>query len=320
MTTNTEQAPRQRQGLSDFYQILDEVKRNPLQKKRIEQFLASQDDRYWAFAERFARMLRARLLATTPELREGVNAYQRMCNDFIKEQIYFRRTGHYRHSCEAHTRNIYKSDETMTYYMKGLLISFLFWKQHYLLLRFFELRLKSLKPRRFLEVGVGHGLFSALTLQAFPELAAFLVDISSTSLNMARLTLVDFGVATERVQFLNEDFLTLNNPDGEVDFLIMAELIEHVDHPELYLAKAGSLLRDDGRIYMTTCANAPAIDHVYHFRNVQQIRRLVGDCGFEIEAEVIIPASDVPEAIWEPELIPISYGAYLKKRGSGGPA
>ena len=43
---------------------------------------------------------------------------------------------------------------------------------------------------------------------------------------------------------------------------------------------------------MTTCANCPTIDHVYHFKHVGEIQRLIKDAGFVISKEKIVPSVD----------------------------
>jgi 2-polyprenyl-3-methyl-5-hydroxy-6-metoxy-1,4-benzoquinol methylase len=65
----------------------------------------------------------------------------------------------------------------------------------------------------------------------------------------------------------------------------MGEVLEHVEDPRQLLRRAASFVRSGGRLFVTTCANCPAIDHVYLFKSVQEIRDLIASAGCGIERE-----------------------------------
>ena len=60
----------------------------------------------------------------------------------------------------------------------GLLLTYLFWPNHYALFRLFRDGIARVRPRRALEVGAGHGLFTAELLRRWPETDLTVVDIS----------------------------------------------------------------------------------------------------------------------------------------------
>ena len=95
------------------------------------------------------------------------------------------------------------------------------------------------------------------------------------------------------------------------DFITMGDVLEHVEEPQELLSKLKRLLAPGGRVYLTTPANAPMLDHIYLFRNAQEIRDLIHECGFAIEFEVKQYAVDIPDLRAEQMKIPMMFGAFL---------
>ena len=113
---------------------------NALQKKRITKYFNQKADvEFWLFAESLSKTLNKGLIANSDQRKKAALAYNKMCNDFLIEQIKFKRTGKY--SCldaAIANTNVYDDPEVMRYYMVGLLLSYIFWKNHYELFRFFQ--------------------------------------------------------------------------------------------------------------------------------------------------------------------------------------
>lgn len=289
-------------------------RQNPLQRKRIDAFLAVRDAEYWAFAESLSRTLNERLLQSQESAEEAARAYNRMCMDFLKEQIRFKKTGKYLidDAAVAHAE-VYSKPEVMRYYMIGLLLSYMFWPNHYAMLRFLDDHLEGRTIRKYLEIAPGHGLFATHAIQQSPGVSATLVDISPTSLEVSRSILQAFDVDTSKLNFVQGDFLKVESGGSGFDFISMGEVLEHVNEADVFLARAEKLLSPDGLIFMTTCANCPALDHVYHFHNVKEIRELIAGAGLAIVAEMSLPSDPFPEHMWEQELVTVNYCCILKK-------
>jgi 2-polyprenyl-3-methyl-5-hydroxy-6-metoxy-1,4-benzoquinol methylase len=92
----------------------------------------------------------------------------------------------------------------------------------------------------------------------------------------------------------------------------MGEVIEHVNDAPALMRRARDLLNPGGRLYLTTCANCPAADHIYYFGSADHIRAMLSDAGFDIADEVVLPAEAIPEERWEVERVTLNYGAFLK--------
>jgi 2-polyprenyl-3-methyl-5-hydroxy-6-metoxy-1,4-benzoquinol methylase len=298
----------------EFTKIVDLIaSENPLQRKRINAFISRQHVGYWMFAEELSRTLNHSFLRNEKERLEAARSYNRMCMDILREQIRFRKTGVYRlDDARVAHEAVYNRQDVMRYYIVGLLLSYLFWPNHYQMLCFFKDHLRDTRIERCLEVGVGHGLFTAEVMRRFPNLNVTLVDISETSIELAREMLTTFQLDPSRVQFIHGDYLTVSLEKEGFDFIIMGEVLEHVNDALGFLARARQLLRPGGTMFLSTCANCPAVDHVYHFHTVEEIRALIRSVGLSIVRDIALPAEDVPESEWQRELVTINYSAILK--------
>src|SRR6516164_497042 len=228
---------------------------NPLQRKRINAFISRQDVGYWTFAEELSRTLNSSFLRDDQVRVEAARSYNRMCMDILREQIRFRKTGNYLLD-DAHVahQTVYSQKSVMRYYIVGLLLSYLFWPNHFQMLSFFKDHLSDIRVERCLEVGVGHGLFTVEMMRRFPNSEVTLVDISETSVELAQEMLTTFDLDSSRVKFVLGDFLTVSLGTVGFDLIIMGEVLEHVNDAPGFLTRARELLRPGGSIFLSTCA------------------------------------------------------------------
>lgn len=304
-----------KRGCREFQKIIDLVSRqNPLQKKRLGVFLSrQQSERYWQFAEELSAILNGSLLKEEKDRINGAASYNKMCMDFLKEQIRFRKTGKYRIEDAAIARTeVYNDTTVMRYYMVGLLISYLFWPNHFELYNFFINNLPENEIKSYLEVGVGHGLFTSTMLKKYGGISATIVEISETSISTAKEVFKAFRIDKSKIQFMHQDFLKANLGKNVFEYIIMGEVLEHVNNATAFMEHTKKLLADDGSLYISTAANSPALDHVFHFHNVKEIRDLFHKTGFAIVSDLALPSEDLPKDKWEEELITINYCAILK--------
>lgn len=307
------QLTRQRTTYPAFMQVVDAVSsQNPLQAKRIAAFIAGQDEEYWAFAEDVSEMLHRTLIASPEERAAVARAYNDLCMGMVRDQIAFRKTGVYpAHDVDRVRQEIYDQPETMHRYMVGLLVSQMLWPNHYQLFRFFQAILQNACPARYLEVGAGHGLFIRDALRRFPKLEVEVCEISSASIAMSQRILSALGVRVADVRFTHSDFFAFSS-DRRFDFITVGEVLEHVRNPVGFLARVRDLLAPNGVVYLSTCANCPAVDHVYHFHSADDIRAVIADAKLGIVEERVLPAEDVPCSQWAEQLITVNYGAALR--------
>jgi 2-polyprenyl-3-methyl-5-hydroxy-6-metoxy-1,4-benzoquinol methylase len=242
-------------------------------------------------------------------------SYLTIVNDTLREQARFRKEKRYRFSTFAEVADsVYFDDDYMSRYMYGLAVSSFLWPNHLDLFRFFQRTLPTAKPGRYLEIGPGHGYFlmTAMRLGAFDDFLA--VDISETSINQTRALIGHFAPdLAARAQLQTMDFLDSDLPSGGFDAVVMGEVLEHVEQPSAFLDQIRRVAADDAHIYLSTCINAPAVDHITLFRDPQELERLFAASGLAIADELIRPYEGKTLEQSLAGLLPINVAYVLRK-------
>jgi len=290
--------------------------KSPLQRKAIAGFLERQGPRYRAHAEGFAAAFVGVLEARGLDIDYVVDAYLKMCHDMLTEQIRFKRTGRYScGSAAAAYAAVYSSQRDMTSYMYALALSIFLWPNHYRMFDFFLRESRRLAGvRSYLEVGPGHGVFLAESMRNFPAATFSALDISPISLEIAADVVARFTGRTD-CTFERRDIMA-GDLRGRFDYVVACEVLEHVDDPGALLRTLKAAVSDGGHLFITTCANAPAIDHVFLFESVAHIRDEIRRHGLAIESDLALPVGDFPEEVWERDRVEVNYAAILA-RGEG---
>jgi len=303
---------------SRFDELLLRIGRKaPLQKKRLMAFIDEQPGSYRADAEKFVREYERYLEREGLALDHAVDAYVEFCNDLLACHVRFLQTRKYP-TIDATTAYevMYSNPEAMKPYMIGLAISLFLWRSHYEMYRTFRAYLRGAGPAigSYLEIGPGHGAYLAKALEYLPANARVrAVDISETSLSISRGILETLHPARARlVEFVLGD-VTRFDAGQRFDFVTMGEVLEHVNAPDQLLHKIHALLTPNGTAFVTTCANAPTVDHVYHFHDVHEIRTMIEGCSLRIEDERVLPAEPVSLCEAEKRLITVNYCALLRR-------
>ena len=73
------------------------------------------------------------------------------------------------------------------------------------------------------------------------------------------------------------------------------------------------MMQKDGLFFITVPINSPAIDHIYLFKNEDEVRKLIIDSGFKIEEEVVVKSENIKPELEEKLKISKMYCAFLKK-------
>ena len=217
-------------------------------------------------------------------------SYLTILGDTLEEQLYFRETGHYRHATFAEVaESVYHDRDYMDRYMYGLAISTFLWPNHVHMSRFLRRHLPSDRRGSYLEVGPGHGflLLSAVEVGAFDDYLA--VDLSAASVAQTR-TFVQHVYPQAPARVEQRDFLTADDLEpGSFDAVVMGEVLEHVEQPGVFLRRIAELARPEAFIFVTTCINAPAVDHIYLWRSTDDLERLITDSGLRIVEPLRLP-------------------------------
>lgn len=289
----------------------------PFQKKKLEKYLETKSESFFKEAEDFSVQYLDYLESQNIEVDYAIGAYVKMCNEMMKCQVGFMRTGKYPVvSANEALENVYNDSKAMQSYMIGLALSQFLWSSHYKIFSCFKRALSEHndKIKSYLEIGPGHGLFLSHAMKNLTLGDKFVaVDISDTSIQITKSIMSHlYPEQAGRIDYYHGDMLDLDL-NAKYDFITMGEVIEHVNFPDKLLEKLRDLLSDDGRAFVSTCVDCPAIDHVYHFKSIQEIRDLLTSCGLSIINEEICPVEDLPMEEIVRRKITINYCAIVEK-------
>jgi 2-polyprenyl-3-methyl-5-hydroxy-6-metoxy-1,4-benzoquinol methylase len=299
-----------------FFDIVEKVcTKSPLQKKKISSYLAGRNSDFFREADEFSARYADFLMVHGMSIDYAVDSYLNMCGNMLRCQINYMRTGHYPvKSIDYIEETVYASESEMLPYMVGLGISLFLWSTHYEIFSFFSaaIRERSSQIANYLEIGPGHGILleKALALAVNLE-EAVVVDISPTSLRLTKDIIAHSMLGKQKVRFVIGDILK-TDLGSKFDFITMGEVLEHVNQPITLLAKLKHMLAPSGVGFISTCANCPAIDHIYQFKTVNQIREMITSSGLIIEKDLSLPVENMSVKEAENQRTTINYCALVR--------
>lgn len=294
-------------------QIISSIEnQNKLHAKKLKKTLSGLDESFYNESEVFFNNYIQFTKNIGRDLDYGINSYLKMLDDVLVETIEFIRSGKYSsESFDEVNKRVYSNPEVMEYYMHGLLLSQFLWFHHYKIYRFFKDNISKYNKtsKQYLEIGAGHGLFMNEAIKQLSSINDFhLVDISPKSLDLAKQF-----IKNDSVEFILCDIFKYSS-STKYDFITMGEVLEHIEQPLELLKRLHLLLEDNGTLYFTTPTNAPAIDHIYLFKNTEEIKELIDKAGFKIIDSIEAVSEDVPIEDAERKKISVMFGAFIKKK------
>lgn len=242
-------------------------------------------------------------------------SYDLIVKDTFKEQVYFQRHKKYRYSTYADVANsVYQSEEYMTKYMYGLALSAFLWPNHRELHHFFLDSIVTDKTGDYLEIGPGHGFYFMQSMKKGNFSKYKGVDISPTSVALTTdiISSQYFG-RFDNYEIECSDFLS-SSTSGNYDFIVMSEVLEHVEQPQQFLARIEQLLANDGSAFITTCINSPAIDHIFLYESINDLIEQVEGVGLQVTSQLVVPYSNLTLEESMERLLPVNVAMTLARQ------
>ena len=263
------------------------------------------------WATDFDRTLRA-LCADDAALESAAKGYSAFAFDSMRRQKAFEGAREYPNKTYAEAaREVYFNEQHMMQeYLPGLLLSHFLWPHHYRQLQFFDVAfLAALRQRaepQFAEVGVGTGLYSCRALEALPGSTGTGYDISLSSCAFASRHVQAVG-AGHRYRMAEQDIIA--RPIEPVPALICVEVLEHLEDPVAFLTALRRGLAPGGRAFITAALNAAHADHIYLYRNGEEVVAHLEQAGFTLE-QSFVGAAYAPPAPGVPVPLAAAYVVY----------
>lgn len=296
-----------------LHTILEYIgEKNPMHYKKLKKNVAFDNDQYVERAESFFKSFETILKNEGKDLPFALDCYLRVCKDIMYEQIRFYESGVYSStSFDEVNARVYNNPEVMSYYLHGLMLSHYLWIHQYKILEFFFNNLDKFSGgiKNILEIGAGHGLFTNEIIKHFNfDFTYTVVDISETALDMSKAF-----VTSDIVKYYNQDVYQFET-DKKFDFIIMGEVLEHVEDALGLMKKLHSLGSDNCTAFITAPCNSPTIDHIYLFRNPGEIKALFNEAGWEVVLDAAAASETKKSLAVDDPLVSVIYGAFLKKK------
>ncbi len=254
-------------------------------------------------------------LTITYSMKEIINGYFFVTNNFMEETRYFKEHGDYRyHNFAEVNAYIYADPENMTLYMLGLSVAEFFWSTLLRIHRFYEKLIRGVSGERYLEIGPGHGKYflEAYNLQLFQQYDA--VDVSETAIAMTRDYMERYKVNGKSVYHLLCQDATRIPEDTKYDFVVIQEVLEHIEDPLGMLKSMHNMLNLNGKIYALIPINTPSPAHIFLFHSIKHVKEMIESAGFEIVQEEYITANKVSLEQAKEKKLPINACLVLRKK------
>lgn len=288
-------------SLSNLDKLVGQVLRLwPEHERYLRKSIETRDDTLMQHSERIAEII-VRLGGAKPGGLEQMAAdYRFICQDIVlPEEVHFRRHKRYRLSTfEEALRAVYSDADFMTRYMNGLLVTDVLWVNHCQCMQHYSGQfLPGLRPNAdVLEIGPGHGLLLKLALESGVPDSLEAWDVSEASLALSKHTLAMFGQERDVTFVMRNIFepAILGDADrGRFDGVVLSEVLEHLERPEIALEVIAHILKPGGRVWVNVPANSPAPDHLYLVRDPGQAADVVRGAGFRVVDTASYPMSGV---------------------------
>ncbi len=239
--------------------------------------------------------------------------------EFLMLQVKLEKTGKYLYSSvkevEEQAYSTHENHPEGPNYMWGLYFSEIFWKVHHYFTNFFlrDFANTNQSSGLVLEIPSGTGFFLNEFLRKNPSWHGIGIDMSDTSIEFSKKVFKANNISEKSYEIIKKNFLDYENTE-KFDRIICGEFLEHVEDPVGILKKLRSLLKENGKIFLTVAVWAANIDHIYLYNSAQEVRNHIRDAQLRAEKELVQSVFEKHADNPEKEKIPVIYAAILSKK------
>lgn len=228
------------------------------------------------------------------DLQEFFLGYDFICDIQKHEEIYFRRNNAYRLKTVAEAiAEVYGNRPYMQKYMRGLLMTQVFWSNHAASMQFYldEFLARNRDGYDLLEIGPGHGLLFSRAATDPRARSVTGWDLSAASVSEAKEALTRLGVSRDyKLEVRN--LFDSSHAEGVFDAVVFSEVLEHLEEPGKAIDAIRCIMRPGGRVYINVPINSPAPDHLFLLKSTEEAVAFIEERGFEIERTGFFPATN----------------------------
>lgn len=244
----------------------------------------------------------ATLCPDEANLTAAAKGYSAFAFDSMRRQKLFEFAREYPHKtyAQAAGETYFNAEHMMREYLPGLLLSHFLWPHHYRQLQFFDMAfagaMRLSEQQQFAEVGVGTAVYSRRLLARLPDSTGNGYDISPSSCHFAQRQIKALG-AQARYSIFEQDVIA--EPIPTVPWMVCVEVLEHLEQPVEFLRSIRSALAPGGKAFITAALNSAHADHIYLYRNSEEVWEHLRAAGFTLEQSFVAaayapPGPDVP--------------------------
>ena len=232
----------------------------------------------------------------------------------MKLQVKFQKAKEYENKTyEEAASEVYQNKEYMFgLYLPGILLSHYLWRHHFLQHIFFLEKFLPLvgsgDGKVFYDIGVGTGFYSKEMLTR-TKLKGRGFDLSPHSLEHTLMLLGAHNVANRYEANLRDIIKEPVTPAA--DYLVNIEVLEHLEDPQMFLNFLTKMLKSGGYGLISAAINAPNADHIYLYRNSDEVASHLVRAGFEI-VDSTVDAAYTPRT--EGDIVPVNAAFIVTKK------
>lgn len=262
----------------------------------------------------FERELETFFAKDKERIDQAVMGYGKFALDSMKLQVRFQKTKEYDNKTYAEAASeVYQNKEYMFgLYLPGILLSHYLWRHHFLQHVFFLEKflplVESGNGKIFYDIGVGTGFYSKEMLTR-TNMTGKGFDLSPHSLEHTLMLLGKHNVA-ERYEANLRDIIE-KPVTPAADFLVNIEVLEHLENPQMFIDSLAGMLKPGGYGLISAAINAPNADHIYLYRNSEEVAEQLLKAGLEI-VDSSVDAAYLPKK--EGDLVPINVAFIVTKK------